>query len=655
MAPPKTQTNKKAQKNIATTKQDLVKTNPAKPANVKTQHVKNPDVVPEEIPPPADSPHSIYDARSSVGSTPESPRQTSEYSITSRNVDSQGLSYSDVVAAMMTRAAMVEEQLATISRAIETLTKTVEEKDLQIATLMNKLEVQTFGESPVQSGHPLVSLLALISSSIVSANPYNRPRLGLSGGIFLQGDQTKSTKSSPHTNPETPKKDFEIFFYNQTLDHFNYKPESYTTFQQRYVINSKYWGGAKENAPIFVYLGSESPLIKNETANMTGALLTDSAPRFKALLIYIEHRFYGKSVPFESFENAMKNATLRGYFNSAQAIADYATVITYLKEKFSARHSPVIVIGGSYGGMLATWLRLRYPHITLGALASSAPVANFHGVLPYNGYRTIVAKDFKEASKRCYRIIKKSWSKIDTVAARPNGLSILSQRFKTCSLINGSVELKDYLMHIYQRAAQYNHPPKYPVTVICGAIDTAPKGTDILGRIFAGVVANNNNQTCYDTRPNASQTNVGYNWQTCSEMVQPFGQGKETFFPPDPSDNLINFTKDCIDTYGVPPRPHWATTYFGGKDIGFVLQRFASNIIFSNGLRDPYSVGGVLKDISDSILSISTVNGSHCLDIMGAKPTDPDWLVKQRQRELDVIEGWIKNYFEDLSALKKIK
>ncbi|XP_059664417.1 uncharacterized protein LOC132310234 [Cornus florida] len=501
----------------------------------------------------------------------------------------------------------------------------------------------------------LVSLLALISSTIVSANPYNRGRLGLSGGIFLQGDQTKSTKSSPHTNPETPKKDFEIFFYNQTLDHFNYKPESYTTFPQRYVINTKYWGGAKENAPIFVYLGAEAPLIKNETANMTGALLTDSAPRFKALLIYIEHRFYGKSVPFGSFENAMKNATLRGYFNSAQAIADYATVITYVKEKLSAPLSPVIVIGGSYGGMLATWLRLRYPHVALGALASSAPVVNFHGLLSYNGYRTIVSKDYKEVSKRCYRTIKKSWSKIDTVALRPNGLSILSQRFKTCSRINGSEELKNYLLEMYEVAAQYNAPPKYPVTVICGAIDAALKKTDILGRIFAGVVAIKNNQTCYDTRPDAtySETNKGYNWQTCSEMVQPFGAERDTMFQIDPTDNVVNFTKDCIDTYGVPPRLHWATTYFGGKDIGFVLQRFASNIIFSNGLRDPYSVGGVLKDISDTIVAISTINGSHCLDIMGARQTDPDWLVQQRQRELDVIEGWIRKYYVDLLSYKK--
>lgn len=46
----------------------------------------------------------------------------------------------------------------------------------------------------------------------------------------------------------------------------------------------------------------------------------------------------------------MKNESARGYFNSAQAIADYAEVLVYLKKKLSAKNSPIIVIGASYGG-----------------------------------------------------------------------------------------------------------------------------------------------------------------------------------------------------------------------------------------------------------------------------------------------------------------
>ncbi|ESR37653.1 hypothetical protein CICLE_v100282722mg, partial [Citrus x clementina] len=90
------------------------------------------------------------------------------------------------------------------------------------------------------------------------------------------------------------------------------------------------------------------------------------------------------------------------------------------------------------------------------------------------------------------------------------------------------------------------------------------------------------------------------------------------------------------------------------QDIKPTLQRFTGNIIFSNGLRDPYSAGGVLKNISDSIIALPTVNGSHCLDIVkSSKTSDPDWLVQQRNTEVEIIEGWIAKYYADLKAINK--
>ena len=49
----------------------------------------------------------------------------------------------------------IEEQLAKMARAIAKLTKTVEEKDMQIASLINKVEaqVQNMGESSQGLNH----------------------------------------------------------------------------------------------------------------------------------------------------------------------------------------------------------------------------------------------------------------------------------------------------------------------------------------------------------------------------------------------------------------------------------------------------------------------------------------------------------------------
>ncbi|KAF8034736.1 hypothetical protein BT93_C0908 [Corymbia citriodora subsp. variegata] len=307
--------------------------------------------------------------------------------------------------------------------------------------------------------------------------------------------------------------DFETFFFNQTLDHFNYRPESYTTFQQRYLIDSRYWGGANSSAPIFVYLGAESPIDRSPTSI---GFLTDNAPQFKALLVYIEHRYYGESIPLGmSFEEALNDKNIRGYFSSAQALADYAAIILHVKRNFKARDSPVIVMGGSYGGMLASWFRLKYPHLTVGALASSAPVLYFDNITPQDAYYSVVTKDFKEASETCHQTIVDSWLEINRVAQEPNGTSNLSKMFKTCKPLESGVELKNYLKSLYTRAAQYDDPPRYPVTVICNGIDGAnTTENDILGKIFAGVVASNVNFKCYVNPPTTvSQTNLGWRWQ----------------------------------------------------------------------------------------------------------------------------------------------
>jgi hypothetical protein len=82
---------------------------------------------------------------------------------------------------------------------------------------------------------------------------------------------------------------FRKFYYNQTLDHFNYLPESFKTFNQRYFINFKYWGGANSSTPIFVTFGGEATL--EEDSQEYVGFIEENAASFKALLVYIEVRF----------------------------------------------------------------------------------------------------------------------------------------------------------------------------------------------------------------------------------------------------------------------------------------------------------------------------------------------------------------------------
>jgi lysosomal Pro-X carboxypeptidase len=93
--------------------------------------------------------------------------------------------------------------------------------------------------------------------------------------------------------------------------------------------------------------------------NATG-LMWENAEKFGAMLIFAEHRYYGESLPFgdKTFEHML-------WLTSEQALADYATLLRTFKKDQNLENAPVIGFGGSYGGMLATWGRLKYPHVWL--------------------------------------------------------------------------------------------------------------------------------------------------------------------------------------------------------------------------------------------------------------------------------------------------
>uniref|UniRef100_A0A7N0VIL8 Serine carboxypeptidase S28 family protein n=1 Tax=Kalanchoe fedtschenkoi TaxID=63787 RepID=A0A7N0VIL8_KALFE len=135
-------------------------------------------------------------------------------------------------------------------------------------------------------------------------------------------------------------------WYTQPVDHFNYGEDSYVEFQHKYAMVDKYWGGP--SSPIFAYLEGEdamSPDVCSETS-----LVDAYASRFRPLFIFIEHRYYGDSVPFGSRDAAFSNTSTLGFFGAAQAVQDAAELILSLRQNLSAHYSPVIVAGGSYAG-----------------------------------------------------------------------------------------------------------------------------------------------------------------------------------------------------------------------------------------------------------------------------------------------------------------
>ncbi|PIO54656.1 hypothetical protein TELCIR_23974, partial [Teladorsagia circumcincta] len=107
-----------------------------------------------------------------------------------------------------------------------------------------------------------------------------------------------------------------------------------------------------------------------------------------------------------------------GYLTSEQALADYAALITELKTPNNTlgisypSDVKVIAFGGSYGGMLSAWFRMKYPHLITGAWAASAPLLYFKGGgIDQGTFDSITTRTYE--TSKCNRfIIANSWNAI---------------------------------------------------------------------------------------------------------------------------------------------------------------------------------------------------------------------------------------------------
>lgn len=79
---------------------------------------------------------------------------------------------------------------------------------------------------------------------------------------------------------------------------------------------------------------------------------------------------------------------------------DYVELIKFVRNEYNATDKAVIVFGGSYGGMLAGWLRMKFPATFQGALAASAPLVYFKGAetAPEAEFSNIATQDFAGVS-----------------------------------------------------------------------------------------------------------------------------------------------------------------------------------------------------------------------------------------------------------------
>lgn len=346
-----------------------------------------------------------------------------------------------------------------------------------------------------------------------------------------------------------------------------------------------------------------------------------------------------------------------------QATADFADIIDYYKK--SRNITEVVSFGGSYGGMLTAWMRIRYPQLVDVAIAASAPLPMMAKTAePKKKFFEIVTSDFEEANSRCPDIIQNGFTELYEVVKNPGYHSSVTKAFKLCKPFDMSQF--DHLVGwarnglLMMAMVDYPYPanfmgklPAWPVKAACGIMldDVDKKGASNMEALAAavGLLYNGTDGTkeCFDiydefiecaditgcgTGPEA----VAWDWQCCTEfqLAVPSNNVTDMFPPLKWNSDIVN--KYCREKYGVVPDPVEASLSYWSADF-----KAASNIVFSNGLLDPWHAGGVLEDVNPTVKALLVKDGAHHLDLRGAHKDDPQSVKDVRSKEVQLIKLWL--------------
>lgn len=203
----------------------------------------------------------------------------------------------------------------------------------------------------------------------------------------------------------------------QPLDHFD--SSNKVTFRQRYWYSLRHYKPSKgKPTPIFVLDSGETDAT-GRLPYLDHGILDILANATGGIGVVLEHRYYGTSFPnrTDMGEGEIWGVDQLRFLNNSQSLQDSARFVQQMRfpeannSNLRAPHSPVIYYGGSYAGARAAHMRVLYPDLIYGGIASSGVVAAIEDFPDY--YYPIS----RGAQQDCTQAIQSSIAWIDSILA----------------------------------------------------------------------------------------------------------------------------------------------------------------------------------------------------------------------------------------------
>lgn len=484
--------------------------------------------------------------------------------------------------------------------------------------------------------------------------------------------------------------------FNAVVDHYNFRP--HPTFPLRYYVSDDYWKNTTDDGVVFFYAGNEADIL--QFVNNSGFMF-EAAPEFNALVVFCEHRYYGTSLI--DWDDTYQ------YLTVEQAMEDFNTLTVHLRQTYDmSPKTPFIAFGGSYGGNLAMWLRLKNPNLWAGAIASSATPLK-HVLRETNNFNRIETDVYANVSQQCPTLIRRGWKELyDNVTTDDAGRRYVASVLGLCTIPSDASmanSIYGFVSGALETMVQYGYPyptdfynpvPGYPFQVACHGMLEAATGLGAL-RAAMDVYYNFTGQagSCYgqvaqegqaywhrlgaqhrlvphekrlekqDSISSSKQTRKaqevdddyeddGVDHRMRDSWEDPWGyQTCTEAYQPMPTDGVTDFE--------LPHTPN-ETAYFENcqKRFGVVPRpnweemhfmgadiSTGSNIFLASGQLDPWRAAGIQeapKGSPESIIVRIIENGAHHFDLRASHPLDPPSVIKVREEERAAMREWIVDW-----------
>jgi len=397
---------------------------------------------------------------------------------------------------------------------------------------------------------------------------------------------------------------------NYTVSAFvdNFNIMNNRTFGQRVLQFDRWW---VKGGPILLYLGNEGPI--EDFYNNTGAIF-EHAHVFGALVTFVEHRFYGKSSPCIHQQCTSEDLST---LTVEQAMADYAWFIHNLTKSLNCARAecPIVTFGGSYGGMLVAWFRQKYPQLTVGGIAASAPIDFYSGTGIQSRFWNATLYTFDMyGSHDCSKTVSEAMLALKNIGQSDAGRKRIEDKFRSCHPLSDeptATEKADFFVRgVLASLAMLDYTvpsnfvtqlPANPVSAACHLFQGESDHLSGLKAVIDLFLNATGNFQCYDIlaemvgRPTSGklagpkvQPDMGpWQYQACNELnLQTLTSDGYGFFPA--SDEQLSAVSDtCCYRYGMRPRGQWLPLSLGRSDLRI------GGLLFTDGDKDPWHVGTV--------------------------------------------------------------